>query len=50
MTGGKTGADVLKSIKEKGYVEVNGMDAQLGGGISPTGATGYVIELMALVD
>lgn len=47
---GKSGADILKSFKDKGFTEVNGMDAQLGSGIDAKGAVGYTLELAQLTD
>lgn len=50
MTGGKTGPQIIKEYKEKRTIEINGADAQLGTGISPIGAPGYVAELTLLID
>lgn len=47
---GKSGKEMVKSFKETGTAEVNGMDSQLGSGIDAKGALGYTLELAQLTD
>lgn len=50
MTGGKTAAELMNELREKGTITVNGIDSQLGAGVNPIGSVGYVTELAFLID